>query len=192
MTDINQITKSLYAKEKIYTPTFISKLNDTEKKNLRDNTDSENSFLMLVIYLLLITFVIVMLILISQGDKYNPYPDERKFEGDKKMKEPGFFDKIYFFITGRHRVPTHASSCTHLSCKKANTHSLNNVSNTVNDNYNYLSGNQTTKNNFGNNSSTSEYESQFDNSRRCLINNEQGNNNKHSYLSYNIDPVDLD
>jgi hypothetical protein len=201
MSTIKDIGNKLYSNEKIYTPTFISKLNDSEKKKLRDNTDDENSFLILVLYLLLISFVIVMLILISQGDKHSPYPDDRKFRGDKKSKELSFWDKTYYLIFGRHRVPNHASACTHLTCRKAGTMSGNNDTirqGSTDTKYDYLSvfNNISGSSDNGNDSGdSSELDSQFNESRKCLIGNDlsnDNNNGKYSYLGASIDDVELD
>ena len=195
MSTIKDIGNKLYSKEKIYTPTFISKLNDSEKQKLRNNTDDENSFLILVLYLLLISFVIVMLILISQGDKHSPYPDDRKFRGDMKSKELSFLDKVYYLIFGRHRVPNHASACTHLTCRKAGTISGDdNIRQGSNDTkYNYLSVFNNVSNNDGNDNDNNELDAQFNESRKCLIGDAVSNNsnNKYSYLGY-IDDDELD
>lgn len=199
MTTIKDIGNKLYSKEKIYTPTFISKLNDSEKKKLRDNTDNENTFLILVLYLLLISFVIVMLILISQGDKHSPYPDDRKFRGDKKSKELSFWDKLYYLIFGRHRFPNHASACTHLTCRKAGIiPSDDNIHQGPEDTkYDYLSvfnNVSNVDNGYNSDNSDNELDSQFNKSRKCLIGNEMSNsnNNKYSYLGVSIDNVELD
>lgn len=198
MTTLKDIGNKLYSKEKKYTPTFISKLNDSEKNKLRDNTDDENSFLILVLYLLLISFVIVMLILISQGDKHSPYPDDRKFRGDIKSKELSFLDKVYYLIFGRHRIPNYASACTHLTCRKAGTMSGgdDNIKQGSNDTkYDYLNVFDNISNN-GNNvnhDDNNELDTQFNESRKCLIANDtsNNNNNKYAYLGF-IDDVELD
>jgi hypothetical protein len=201
MSTIRDIGNKLYSNEKKYTPTFLSKLNEIEKKKLRENTDNENAFLILVLYLLLISFVLVMLIIISQSDKHSPYPDDRKFRGDLKSKELSFWDKVYYIIFGRHRVPKHASACTHLTCRKAGTdNSIKQGSSSGNENnnkYDYLSVFNNIKEE-GNNSDNSrnELDAQFNDSRKCLIgdgasNNNSSGNDKYSYLGY-LDDVELD
>lgn len=195
MTTIKDIENKLYSKEKIYTPTFITKLNEIEKQKLRENKDNENSFLILILYLLLISFVVVMLILISQGDKHSPYPDDRKFRGDLKSKELSFWDKVYYLVFGRHRVPKHSSSCNHLTCRKNVSSTDNSIkkgessNNTDNNKYDYLSVfNNVKEEENNNNNNGNELDAHFNDSRKCLIGNsltnKSNNNNKYSYLGY--------
>lgn len=166
----------------------INKLSNNNKQKIKDITLEESSYLFLILYILLILFVSITLIIIIQGDKYNPYNIPNKFSGDINRKTHlSFWDKLYFLIFGKHKVNNKFESRTeYLDCVRSDypVCFLNKVENSknksLNSKYKYLEsfynvlsniGNNNLNNNFYKGCNNSSYLDQFEESRKCLINN---------------------
>lgn len=178
------------------------KLLNTEKSK---TSSTNNDYLILVIYLMLITFVIFMIFIISQGDKHNPHKIHTSFKGDKPsitVNDYSIWEKLHYIIFGKYpsSVSGNLSRTDHLECTKSNncyisTDVKNNTNN--DDKYSYLNiANYNIKkdvtncrNNVDNPYS---YLSQFDESRKCLVSNTalSNGNNKYYYLNILDDELD--
>jgi hypothetical protein len=202
MSTKQEIEKKLFLSENKYSPTFISKLSDLEKKKLYIKTDEDINLLILILYIMIISFIVIMLIVISQGDKYNQYPDDRKFRNDKKEKKDiSFWNKIYYLLFGSLPFKNHKSNTSHLNCEKANCNNQN--ENIIKNNYNDFDNDFDKKylylnsfmNNYNSNSdldSNQNYTNQFNESRKCLSGSGLSNNmnDNYSYLGLDFEQLD--
>lgn len=193
MSTNKNIENSLFKSEKIYSPTFISKLSNIEKRKLHTTIKEESSYLILLLYILLILFVSITLIIILKGDKNNSRIPN-KFYGDANNKKSlSIWNKLYYIIFGSYiKQNPYSSNTNHLECSRSNYPVNTDIqSNTVintssNDKYKYLETFNVLSNNVSN--SINEYFTQFEESRKCLINNSNNNSNtknniKYSYLA---------
>jgi hypothetical protein len=204
METIKKIQNSIENSVSRNSQASLNRLSNNNKQKVKDITQEESAYLVLILYILLILFVSVTLIIIVQGDKLNPYTDtkHRKFSGDISNKKAlSVWDKLYYIIFGSHKVNNRYESRTeHLECSRTDYPACginkgeHSTQSRLNSKYSYLESFYNIVSNISNNNlnnkfykecNDSSYLGQFEESRKCLLNDNTSNSCSSSNVNNN-------